>query len=208
VIAYSSYIRHPPPHILFLLPSRSLRAPRDEFSKTKFYRRKTITMTIWFCWKLCLNGKFAQRIPCTGRSTTVLCPVNLQEPLTITMSAVNDQDGTAMPPITVHHPFVIWTQPLVVVSLVFSITAKNQSKPSSCVTRHITIYDIVYSNRHIIMYNNILCARHIQYCGTYIYRVTCHDRYWLCQHFVFCLLLIFYTQWWKHYWFFFFYVIE
>ncbi|XP_060867622.1 uncharacterized protein LOC132942924 isoform X2 [Metopolophium dirhodum] len=58
-------------------------------------------------YELCLNGKFAQRIPCTGRSTTVLCPVNLQEPLTITMSAVNDQDGTAMPPITVHHPFVI-----------------------------------------------------------------------------------------------------
>ncbi|KAL4132738.1 hypothetical protein QTP88_009845 [Uroleucon formosanum] len=58
-------------------------------------------------YELCLNGKFAQRIPCTGRSTTVLCPVNLQEPLTITMRAVNDEDGTAMPPITVHHPFVI-----------------------------------------------------------------------------------------------------
>ncbi|XP_060840398.1 uncharacterized protein LOC132921403 isoform X1 [Rhopalosiphum padi] len=58
-------------------------------------------------YELRLNGKFAQRIPCTERSTTVLCPVNLQEPLTITMSAANDEDGTAMLPITVYHPFVI-----------------------------------------------------------------------------------------------------
>ncbi|XP_025196984.1 synaptonemal complex protein 1 isoform X1 [Melanaphis sacchari] len=58
-------------------------------------------------YELRLNGKFVQKIPCTGRSTTVLCPVNLQEPLTITMSTVNDEDGTASPPITVHHPFVI-----------------------------------------------------------------------------------------------------
>jgi len=149
VITYFSYIVIP--CTLFPLPSRPLRAPRDVFSKKKW---KTITMTTWFCWKLYLNGKFAQRIPCTGRSTTVLCPVNLQEPLTITMSAVNDQDGTAMPPITVHHPFVIWTprQPPVVVSLVFSITAKNQSKPSSYVTRHNIIYYIVYNNRHIIIW--------------------------------------------------------
>jgi hypothetical protein len=57
-------------------------------------------------FELFLNGKLAQRILCPGRSTAVLCPVNLREPLTITMNAMKD-DGNALPPITVHYPFVI-----------------------------------------------------------------------------------------------------
>uniref|UniRef100_A0A2S2QJ36 Janus kinase and microtubule-interacting protein C-terminal domain-containing protein n=1 Tax=Sipha flava TaxID=143950 RepID=A0A2S2QJ36_9HEMI len=57
-------------------------------------------------FELFLNGKFVQRIESPKRSTAVLCPVNLQEPLTITMNAIKD-NGDTLPPITVHHPFVI-----------------------------------------------------------------------------------------------------
>lgn len=100
-----------------------------------------------FCLFFCspqvfLNGKFAQRIQSPGRTTAVLCPVNLQEPLTITMNAMKD-DGNALPPITVYHPFVIWS-PVPVFSLVFSNTAKiNQNHP---------VYFYIYSN--LCVHNN------------------------------------------------------
>ncbi|XP_050420786.1 putative leucine-rich repeat-containing protein DDB_G0290503 isoform X2 [Adelges cooleyi] len=51
-----------------------------------------------------LNGELVQSIQNPGRSTTLLHPVNLQEPITITMNAVK-QDGIAFPPIAICHPY-------------------------------------------------------------------------------------------------------
>ncbi|XP_050544935.1 early endosome antigen 1 isoform X2 [Daktulosphaira vitifoliae] len=59
------------------------------------------------CFELYLNEKFVQRIHSPGRCITFVHPVNLQEPITITMNAIK-QDGTALSPFaTIHYPFVL-----------------------------------------------------------------------------------------------------
>lgn len=128
-----------------------------------------LTLTIWFLFlKLLLNGKFAQRIPCTERSTTVLCPVNLQEPLTITMMNVaNDEDGTAFPPITVHHPFVVWAPSTALrrFSSLQYYCKKSIKTVQLCNTSYYIIYNIIYI-RHIKLW--LYTASHVRIVVDYV----------------------------------------